>query len=81
MQSGGGLQRLAGAALAQVEVLARQLDDRLVDVDCVGRDAAWTAEGGAIQAIWRPPLAEAPRDESSQSNALELSARAERLEP
>ena len=54
VQSGGGLQRPAGAALAQVEVLARQLDDRLVEVDRVCQDAAWMAEGGAIQAILWP---------------------------
>ena len=50
---GGGLQRPAGATLAEVEVLPRQSDDRLIEVDGVGRDTAWMAESGVIQAIWR----------------------------
>eukprot|EP00964_Phaeocystis_antarctica_P014983 scaffold8276_cov62-Phaeocystis_antarctica.AAC.2 len=41
----GGLQRAAGATLAEVEVLTRQLDDRPVEVDGVGRDAAWIGLG------------------------------------
>ena len=96
MQS-GGLQRPAGATLSQVEVLPRQLDDRPVEVDGVSRDAAWVAEGGAIQAIWRPSSLDynpgylaatasrgsrsAVRLKQPELCSLELSVLAGRLEP
>ena len=40
-----GLERPAGAALPKVEVRARELDDRRVEVDSIRRDSSVAEEG------------------------------------